>query len=99
MRTAARPGAKSVVTVQRSGSALAGWAYFGMARTPRITDYGEYKAVNRNSLHDQHKQKVGSLCIGDYVSLFSEDVPGFLCADGFTDEKVYVQVLHIHLIW
>ncbi len=79
-----------------------GRAIFGtncMASTPRIIDYGEYKAVNRDSLHDQHKQKIESLCIGDYVSLFSEDAPGFLCADGFTDEKVYVQVLHFYVIW
>ena len=61
-----------------------------MNTTPRV-EYGEFKNPGNRMLCS----KISTLCIGDYISLFCEDIPGFLCADGFTDEKVYIQVLII----
>lgn len=43
------------------------------------------------ALKDQ--DKAGPICIGDFVSLFVEELNGFMTADGFTDDGLYVQCL------
>lgn len=34
-----------------------------------------------------------SICVGDMISLFIEDLNGFLSADGFTEDSLNVQCL------
>lgn len=80
------PHAKGMPSPHHSGHHTPGMSTFadGLAHLD---------AASMQALKDQ--DKAGPICIGDFVSLFVEELNGFMTADGFTDDGLYVQVIAV----
>ncbi len=66
----------------------------GGATTPGVSTHADGVGNETIGLQPADKRnEAGPICIGDFVGLFIEELNGFMTADGFTDDGLYVQVL------
>lgn len=67
-----------------------------MSPTPQSAGADGGMAAGHTDAKDKmniHSPSSKSLCVGDLISLFVEDLNGFLSADGFTEDSLNVQCL------